>query len=205
MFVYIEYISRSPGVSLQAFRQVVATLQERWEGAHEGDVLLLNIARTWRVGPEPEYMTIWYKADSGLERLDEWEHLYTVQGEYEPWNEPFRIAGSMDAAGCYEPVLEPVVARGGHYYGEFLDVAPDASRDDVRDFFLERSDQHPGIELILLVDRIGSLGPDPRTLAFWSAPSWASLDRLVRELDGVSEPVRLTSGALYADLGKEIR
>jgi hypothetical protein len=54
------------------------------------------------------------------------------------------------------------------------------------------------------VDRIGKLGPDPRCLAFWSAPSYGALEGIARELDAATEPVRLVESGLYADLGKEI-
>lgn len=202
--VYIEHISRRPGVSLQAFRHVIGLLQTGWERHHASDdVLLLNIARTWRVGPEPDYLTAWLSA-SGLGRLDEWERLYE-QGEEAPWNEPFRLAGSMDAAGCYEPLVEPRVGTTGRYYAEFFDLAEGASRDDVTAFFLERCRRHPELELTLLADRIGTLGPDPRAVAVWGCPSWAALGELVREPDAGGVPVRSVRGGLYADLGKEIR
>lgn len=202
--VYIEYISRNPGVSLETFRHVVGSLQAGWEHRHEADdVLLLNIARTWRVGPEPEYLTVWL-SKVGLERLDEWERLYE-EGEEAPWNVPFRLAGSMDAAGCYEPLLEPRTGTAGRYYAEYFDLAPGASRHEVRAFFVERAARHPALELTLLIDRIGTLGPDPRGLAVWGCPAWSAIEELVRELDGVAEPVRRVRGGLYADLGKEIR
>jgi hypothetical protein len=202
--VYIEYISRKSGVSLQAFRQVVGSLQSGWEAHHsDDDTLLLNIARTWRVGPEPEFLTVWL-SPSGLERLDQWERLYEL-GEEAPWNVPFRLAGSMDAAGCYEPLLEPRVGTAGRYYAEYFDLAPGASRDDVRRLFEARASRHPQLELTLLIDRIGALGPEPRGLAVWSCSAWAGLDRLAREPDGMENPIRGVRGGLYADLGKEIR
>jgi hypothetical protein len=202
--VYIEYMSRNPGVSLEAFRHVVGSLQTGWESHHEADdVMLLNIARTWRVGPEPEYLTVWLSR-AGLRRLDEWERLYEA-GEEAPWNVPFRLAGSMDSAGCYEPLIEPRVGTAGRYYAEYFDFAPAASRDDVRAFFAERADRYPESELTLLVDRIGTLGPEPRGLAVWSCAAWSGIDGLVRELDAVVEPVRHVRGGLYADLGREIR
>ena len=50
---------------------------------------------------------------------------------------------------------------------------------------------------------IGGLGPDPRGLAVWNVGAWENLDRIVRELDGVDEPVRLVTAGLYRDLGHE--
>jgi hypothetical protein len=72
-------------------------------------------------------------------------------------------------------------------------------------FYLERAGRYPELELSLLVDRLGTLGPDPRGLAVWSCRRWSDLDGLVRELDGGDGPARAARGALYADLGHEIR
>jgi hypothetical protein len=204
VFVYIEYISRNPGVSAEAFRRVVGSMQTGWERHQEDDDLLLfNVGRTWRVGPEPEFLTVWC-SKAGLDRLDRWEELFA--GDLQTvWNEPFRLAGRMDVAGCYEPLLEPRAGKTGRYYAEYFDFAPGASRDAVRGFYGERAVHHPDLELSLLVDRLGTLGPEPRALAVWSCTAWASLDGLVRELDDENAPVRDASGALYADLGHEIR
>jgi hypothetical protein len=204
VLVYVEYISRNPGVSAEAFRHVIGSMQTGWERQHEADdLLLLNVGRTWRIGPEPEFLTAWY-SQAGLERLDQWEELFA--GEQQTvWNEPFRLAARMDAAGCYEPLVEPRVGTTGRYYAEYFDLATDASRDDVKAFYVARAERHPEHELSLLVDRLGTLGPDPRGLAVWSCTEWGHLDALVRELDGGEAPVRDARGALYADLGREIR
>ena len=53
------------------------------------------------------------------------------------------------------------------------------------------------------IDRVGHLGPDPRGLAFWGAPSYGALDAIARELDGVESPIRLVDAALYNDFGAE--
>jgi hypothetical protein len=53
VLVYVECISRNPGVSAEAFRYVVGSMQAGWEGrAGEDDALLLDVGRTWRGGPE---------------------------------------------------------------------------------------------------------------------------------------------------------
>jgi hypothetical protein len=191
-------------VSAEAFRYVIGSMQTGWERQHEeDDLLLLNVGRTWRIGPEPEFLTAWY-SQAGLERLDQWEQLFAGE-EQTVWNEPFRLAARMDAAGCYEPLVDPRVGKTGRYYAEYFDFVPDASRDDVKAFYLTRAGRHPGLELSLLVDRLGTLGPDPRGLAVWSCTAWGDLDALVREPDGGEAPVRDVRGALYADLGREIR
>ena len=73
----------------------------------------------------------------------------------------------------------------------------------MRALYHQRAARHPELELNLLCDRIGHLGPDPRGLAFWGAPSYAALDGIARELDGVEHPIRLVTAALYNDFGAE--
>jgi hypothetical protein len=200
--IYIEYISRRPGVALEAFHAVAGGGQEGWAGDYDADVAVLNLGRTWRIGPEPEYLTVWYSPSAGLERLDEWERIFKA-GDAARFEEPFRLAARIDRAGIYEPLREPVAGTRPCYYAEFFDVAPGATRDDVRAAYEERAARHSGLELNLLIDRVGHLGPDPRGLAFWGAPSYASLDAITRELEGAERPIRLVAAALYNDFGAE--
>ncbi len=203
MLVYIEYISRRPGISLESFHQVAGRGQSGWAGEYAVDQLVVNLARTWRVGPEPEYLTAWWTPDKGLERIDEWQLIFG-SGEAAAIEEPFKVVARIDGAGCYEPLLDPVADEEGPYYAEYLDFADGASRDDVRAFFEERRGRHSDLELNLLVDRIGGLGPDPRALAVWRLPAFGAADAIARDLDGVDAPVRRTAGALYATFGREI-
>jgi hypothetical protein len=200
--IYIEFISRRPGVALEAFHAVAGGGQTGWAGDYDDDVPLLNLGRTWRMGPEPEYLTAWYSPSAGLERLDEWERIFKA-GDAASFEEPFRLAARIDRSGAYEPLLEPVAGTLGRYYAEFFDVAPGATRDDVRALYEERAARHSELELNLLIDRIGHLGPDPRGLAFWGAPSYGALDAIARELEGIEQPIRLVTTALYNDFGAE--
>ena len=203
MLVYIEYISRRPGIALEAFHEVAGRGQNQWAAEYGEDQFVLSLGRTWRLGPEPEYLHVWYNPATGLERIDEWERIFT-SGAVSSFEEPFRLAARIDAAGCYEPLLEPVAGRGGPYYAEYFDVAAGASRDDVRAFFDQRRGRHQEFELNLLVDRIGRLGPEPRGLAIWSVPSYGALEGIARDLDVTIEPIRLVTTGLYADFGREI-
>jgi hypothetical protein len=201
VIVYIEYISRRPGVSLEAFHEVAGHGQTGWAGEYADDRLVLNVGRTWRMGPEPEYFAAWYNAEKGLDRIDDWERIFT-SGEAASFEEPFKLAARIDRAGCYEPLLEPVPGAGGPYYAEFVDFSPVAA-GAVREAYERRRERHADLTLNLLVARIGALGPDPRGLAVWSAPSYGALDAVARELDGADGPVRLVTAALYRDLGEE--
>ena len=70
--VYIEYISRRPGVGLEVFHKVLELGQGGWGDDYQDDVTLLGVGRSWRMGPEPEYMHIWYTPKEGLGRIDFW-------------------------------------------------------------------------------------------------------------------------------------
>jgi len=202
MLVYLEFVSRRPGVGLHEFRSVVAGGQSGWSGDHGADVAILNVGRSWRIGPEPEYLTAWYHAEAGLGRLDAWEDVFT-SGAADAYEEPFRLAARIDRAGCYEPLLEPTVGTRGRYLAEWFEPATGADRASVAAFFEDRRRRHAELDLNLLVERIGSLGPDPRGLAVWGVPSWGSVDAIARELDGVTAPIISVTASLYADLGKE--
>ena len=200
--IYIEFISRRPGVALEAFHSVAGGGQEGWAGDYDADVAVLNLGRTWRMGPEPEYLTAWYSPHAGLERLDEWERIFKA-GDAARFEEPFRLAARIDRAGIYEPLIEPVVGTRPVYYAEFFDLAAGATREDVRAAFEARVEAHPELQLNLLIDRVGALGPDPRGLAFWGSPSYAALEAIARELDGAVWPIRLVTAGLYNDFGAE--
>jgi hypothetical protein len=200
--IYIEYISRRPGIALEAFHAVAGGGQDGWAGDYDADVAVLNLGRTWRMGPEPEYLTAWYSPSAGLERLDEWERIFKA-GDAAHFEEPFRLAARIDRSGVYEPLLEPVAGSLGRYYAEFFEIATGATRDDVRGAFEERAARHSELELNLLCDRIGALGPDPRGLAVWGTPSYGALEEIARELEGAGRPITLVTAALYNDFGHE--
>jgi hypothetical protein len=73
----------------------------------------------------------------------------------------------------------------------------------VRSAYEQRAAGHPELELFFVLDRIGRLGPDPPGLAVWGLPSWAHLEEIARDLDGVDAPVRLVHAGMYSEFGKE--
>ena len=202
MLIYIEFISRRPGVGIHEFHKVVGGGQTGWEGGFGEDVTVVNIGRTWRIGPEPEYLCAWHTPGSGLDRIDFWERTFR-SGEVDALEEPFRLAGRIDRAGCYDPVLDPVVGSKGRYYVEWFEPSPGATNEEIADWYTGRRAVHPAHELNLVCLRIGQLGPDPRGIAVWGVDSWGGCDVIARELDGVDQPVRLVTASFYADFGEE--
>jgi hypothetical protein len=193
--IYVEYTSRRPGVSLETFHKIMRLGGGGWASDHADDVAVLMLGRTWRMGPEPEYLTVWHSPAFGLERFDDWERVFR-SGEADGYEEPFQMAARIDRAGCYEPLVEPVASPSERFYAEYFDWEEGADRDAVVAHFTGRTG-----ELCLLIDRIGHLGPDPRGLAIWSVPAWSALSGIARDAPG--GPVRTVTAGLYSALGKE--
>jgi hypothetical protein len=199
--IYIEYYSRRPGVSLQAFHAAVRLGMEGWSGDYAEDRLLLNVGRTWRLGPEPEYFAVWHSPGAGFERLDAWDRIFQ-SGEPDRYELVFQQAARIDVGGCYEPLVEPLPARGGPYYVEFFRACEDLTA--VRAFFEMRVRRHGALTLNLLLYRIGRLGPEPGGLAVWTLPRFAALAEIVGDGSDRAGPIELVAAGTYADVGKEV-
>jgi hypothetical protein len=197
--IYVEYTSRRPGVSLEAFHKIMRLGTGGWGSEHGDDAAVLVLGRTWRLGPEPEYMIVWNVPAFGPERLDEWERVFRA-GEADALQEPFQLAARIERAGCYDALIEPVASPSERFYAEFFDWEPEADRDAVRTHFEGRAAGDG--QLCLLLDRIGHLAPDPRGVAIWSLPAWSGLERLARGADPAA-PVRTVTAGAYSVLGKE--
>ena len=163
--------------------------------------MILSVGRTWRLGPEPEYLTAWQTPTAGFERIDAWDKVFR-SGEADDLEKPFREVARIDRAGCYEALLEPKRAHGGTYYAEFFE--PTGWHDEIRKLYDERAAAHPDLTLALCLVRIGKLAPDPGGLAVWTLPSFAALAEIASDLDDTLEPVRLTTAGVYNDIGREI-
>ncbi len=208
MAVYIEYISRRPGVAIDGFRQIASAGQPGWAASYDVDTLILNVGRTWRLGPEPEYVAVWHTPTRGIERLGEWAAIFETH-EADHLELSFDAVGRIDEAGFYDALLDPIPGGGGPlYFAEFFDLADGASPEDVAGWFRARSGAGDGRILNLVADRIGHLGPNPRGIAFWQLPSYEAVEPIARELgDGDADadvPIRVVRAGLYADLGREI-
>lgn len=204
MAIYVEYISRLPGIALDGFHQIASAGQPGWASRHEVDILVLNVGRTWRLGPASEYLAIWHTPSRGLERLGEWHGIFETH-EADDLELTFNAVAKIHDAGYYDALREPIPGRGGPiYYGEFFEPVDGASRDDVAGWYDARAASDDGRVLNLVADRIGSLGPDPRGIAFWQLPSYEALEPIVREVGDGEGPVRIVRSGLYADIGHEV-
>jgi len=200
--IYIEYISRRPGVGLHEFHTVVSGGQTGWAGGYADDVAVLSVGRSWRMGPEPEYLQVWYTRDAGLERIDFWEETFR-SGDADAFEEPFRLAARIDRAGCYDPLVEPVIGSRGRYYAEWFEPTEGATAEDLAASLRGRTERQPECELNLACLRIGHLGPDPRGLAVWGLERWADAEGIARAGTAPGDPLRVVAASLYADFGSE--
>ncbi len=202
--VYVEYLRRLPGVALDEFHATMAAAQTAWDEGHGEDVLLWAGARTWRLGPEPEYITVWHSPGQlglGLGRIDDWDTIFRA-GERERHAQTVGRVARIERAGCYQALREPVAARNGTYYVEFFRAT--GTMPVVRSFYEARVRRFPQLALNLLAQRIGRLAPDPGGIALWTVPSFASLEQIAADLDRTEEPVALVAAGTYTDVGQEI-
>jgi hypothetical protein len=201
--VYVEYISRRPGIELADFQETFKKVQEGWESSFSEDQLILNAARTWRLGPQPEYLTVWCSPHAGFARLDDWERTFRRRDSNNyGYNSPLRRVARMEYAGWYEALVTPTRARRGIYYLELF--RPVKTSSAIHKFFEERAPNHKDFTLNLLLRRLGRLAPDPGGLAVWTVPSFASLCEIAQELEDVKEPVELVGAGVYVDVGEEV-
>ena len=95
MLVYIEYITRRPGVGLHEFPRGADRGQTGWAGDYDDDVTVLNVGRSWRIGPEPEYLCAWYSRNAASS--DRRVGGAFRSGDADAYEKPFRLAARIDA------------------------------------------------------------------------------------------------------------
>jgi hypothetical protein len=203
LFVYVEYIARRPGVTLEDFRALTGYTQPRWSELFPEDELLLNLGRTWRIGAEPEYLAVWVNSSAGLERLDEWGSTFADMSsisELPVIEHGFLTAGRIELAGVFRTLRDPESGTSRAYYAEFFAPVANADPAAVRDAYERRTPA--GATLHLLATRVGVLGHDPG-VAIWGGESFAALEPAI---DSTTDPelATIVRGALYANLGSEV-
>jgi len=161
--VYIEYFRQRFGVELREFHASILKGLEGWDANFAQDRLIIMAARTWRLGPQPEYLAAWYSPAAGFERIDQWEQILRSGGG-DAYELTVQRVANITSAGCYEPLVEPLAVRNGIHYAEFFRVRSNIV--SVRNLYQRRLEHHPRLKLSLLGHRIGQLGPDPGGVPF---------------------------------------
>jgi hypothetical protein len=198
--VYVEFISRRPSVSLSHFQYIMARGQSGWAEGHAGDRLLLNVGRTWRLGPDPEYLAVWLTEEARLDHLYEWERDFTSHA-VDDVEIPFEVVARIDAAGCYRTYREIPEVTDDRFYVEHIDLAEDVSATDV-DTAAEKRGVETGAPLLLIAHRIGHLAPHGGVVVH-SLPDYGVLEQLsTHRLP--TDAVAVASAGVYAPVGQEI-
>lgn len=198
--IYLEFISRESGIPREIFRYI-GDQSTSWVQA-DRDQFLGQLGRTMRIGPHPAYLTI-FRVD-GLARLEEWED-YFLSDNYPSNLRSFAMQRSLQMVrdGCYDELIPTEQIGDGLYVLEFFAADDDISNSDIENEFTQRKERHNEARLVMLLRRIGLLGPDPGGIAGWRLDSASDLESFIRA------PVRMRNvnrreAGLYRKFGKEI-
>ena len=202
MLLYVEFISRRPGITLEDFRVHAGNAQSTWAADYGADQIVLNVGRTWRVGPEPEYLCAWYSPEHGLERIDDWETVFR-SGGHDAVHAEFESVARIDCAGCYTTLFPATPGTRGRYYLEWFEVAAGASESQLQDHFQRRARDHSDLDLNVVALPIGAMAPRSLGFAAWGLPDFAAAQGLATAAHEETSPVRVVDASLMADLGEE--
>lgn len=198
--IYLEFISRESGIPREIFRYI-GDQSTSWVQS-DRDQFLGQLGRTMRIGPHPAYLTI-FRVD-GLARLQEWED-YFLSDNYPSNLRSFAMQRSLQMVrdGCYDELIPTEQIGDGLYVLEFFAADDDIGNSDIENEFTQRKERHNEARLVMLLRRIGLLGPDPGGIAGWRLDSASDLESFIRA------PVRMRNvnrreAGLYRKFGKEI-
>jgi hypothetical protein len=196
--IYLECIQRDRFMPLEIFR----ALGDQATWTDPTDRLVLNLARTLRLGPHPAYLAFW-KCDT-MRRLDEWEDYFNSDAGLRDVPELASLRSiHISDAGCYDEVIEGPQAEGGLQYVEFLDLPAPAERAEVAEHFVRRAQRYADARLNLVVRRVGRLGPAALgDMAVWTFPSYVALEAIVRDAPPQG-PFRPFTAGVYRAFGRE--
>lgn len=198
MFVYVEYYSRRPGISLENFHALASAAQTGWSSEFEGEAVALNVGRTWRIGPDQEYLAVWTTPADGSEYLQEWENVFQ-SGDADRHQNQFETVARIDRAGCFtsnQPIEPPTSKR---HLIEYFEPQPGVTTQKI-DAYLETRSVSTGVALTAVLHRIGMLAPHGG-LAIWAIAEYSDLSLM--SFVAPDAPITIIDVGLYADLGEE--
>jgi hypothetical protein len=187
---YIEFYDRRPHVALDEFHRVTLSAFPEWERRYPDDELVANLGRTWRLGRDP-YILIW--GIRSFAQWDEWDRVFhsDVADDLEV---PLLEVMTTYQSGFYQDLGAPLPRpAGGPFYVELFE--PQATSERA----YQARAQGAGVQLSLLLRRIGLLGPDPGGIAIISLTTMSDIERLVE-----STPEWVVSVGAYDLVGQEI-
>jgi hypothetical protein len=102
---FVEFFEPQQGVDIERFRSVVSAYLNGWAADHPEDELVCTIGRTWWLGPEPAYLTIWKIAD--VTAFERWRSELADHDAGEK-NEEFGEVCRIVQAGLYEDIGQEI-------------------------------------------------------------------------------------------------
>jgi hypothetical protein len=194
--IYVEEIRRDRSVALEVFRH-----HARQDWSADEDVLVANLARTMKLGPEPHHMCWW--RIPGIARLDAWErHLKTVEGRLYLAESPVAKVMEFHRCGLYDVCLgEGEMPSGLHLVEFFADDG--RGPEEIADRFAARARTAPAGTLTYVLRRVGLLAPDPGGIAVWTFGSYAEAEPFARaepKIEGCS----VVAAGLYRRFGEDV-
>ena len=192
--ILAEYIRRDRNVPWELFRH-----HGKQDWTSDEDVMVANLGRTMKIGPEPHYMC-WWKIKS-IARMDEWEAYFrTPEGKHYAATSPVPRALDFYQAGLYDEVIGDGRVPDGLHLAEFF-AADEANLDEIRDYFRRRSTT--GGSLTYVIRRLGLMAPEPGGIALWTFESYVAAEDFMRA-KAASGPVQIRSAGLYRNFGDDI-
>ncbi len=195
MLMFVEYIGRPHGVPIDLFHKHA---RQDWPASE--DVVVANLARMNKLGPEPHYMCWW--GINSLARVDEWQAYYTSEAGR------LHLAESGDANvldfqqhGLFDIVQGSGAVGGGLHIAEFFN-ADDLWSGELADAFNARAESATPGRLAYVLKRIGLLAPDPGGIALWTFPSLAAAEPFLRTPLAKGE-LTVTARGVYRPMGEE--
>ena len=139
-----------------------ARAQTTWADSYGDDQMVLNVGRTWRVGPEPEYLCVWYSAEARTRADRRVGAVFARRRATTAVHAEFECGRPrIDCAGCYTRSYPPATPGSrGRYYLEWFEVATGAP-DPTQEHFERRVRAHSDLELNVVALPIGPWRPDP--------------------------------------------
>jgi hypothetical protein len=196
--IYLEFIERDRSIPSEIFRELVDQ-RTSWVEA-TADRMVLQLRRSWHLGPAPSFLAFWQIAS--IDRLDHWEAYFRSGAwQHNSRSRAMHRAIHIQRAGLYDELISGGTPSDGLYCIEFFEVAAGTGDDILLACIRGRSRRHAGVELGFLLRRIGFLGPDPTHLAVWAAATHRDIEELARdhEDDGV---MRRTTTGIYREFGR---
>lgn len=192
--ILAEYIKRDRNVPWELFRH-----HGKQDWVSDQDVMVANLGRTMKIGPEPHYMC-WWRIPS-IARMDEWEAYFrTAEGKHYAATSPVPRAMEFNQAGLYDEIVGAGQVEDGLHLVEFFS-ADAAGAAEIADYFRHRAPK--GGRLGYVLKRLGLMAPDPGGIALWTFPSYVAAEAFLRAT-APAGAVRITAAGLYRNFGNDI-